>query len=68
MMIVVVIPIHADQTLVLVDQKKSALEGLIPVLRGNADVVRMVNVQKINFVFVENVKVCDLEYSIQHKS
>ena len=57
MKIVVVIPIHADQTLVLVDQKKGALEGLIPVLRVNADVVKMSNAQKTNFVFVENVKV-----------
>ena len=56
MMIVVVIPIHADQTLVIVDHKKSALEGMIHALRGNAVVVRMVNAQKTNFVFVENVE------------
>ena len=57
MKIVVVIPIHADQTLVIVDQKKSALKGMIHVLRGHADVVRMVNAQRTNFVFVENVQV-----------
>ena len=55
--IVVVLPIHAYQTLVIVDQKKNAPEGLIHVQMGNADVVRMVNAQKTNFVFVENVKV-----------
>ena len=59
MKIAVALQTHAYQTLVTVEQKQNAKEEPIHVQKGFANVVEIMNAQKMNCVSLVNVKVCE---------